>query len=81
MASKVINLGCRLNAYEGDVVQRLIEGQTRERVVINTCAVTAEAERQGRQIIRKAARENPKAEIVVTGCAAQIAPRDLHSHG
>ena len=74
MTSKVINLGCRLNAYEGDVVQRLIDGQTRQRVVINTCAVTAEAERQGRQIIRKAARENPKAEIVVTGCAAQIDP-------
>ena len=74
MTSKVINLGCRLNAYEGDVVHRLIEGQARQRVVINTCAVTAEAERQGRQIIRKAARENPKAEIVVTGCAAQIHP-------
>ena len=74
MTSKVINLGCRLNAYEGDVVQRLIEEQTHARVVINTCAVTAEAERQGRQIIRKAARENPQAEIVVTGCAAQIDP-------
>ena len=73
-SSKVINLGCRLNAYEGDVVQTLIDGQPKERVVINTCAVTAEAERQGRQIIRKAARENPNAEIVVTGCAAQIDP-------
>lgn len=74
MTSKVINLGCRLNAYEGDVVDTLIQGQPRERVVINTCAVTAEAERQGRQAIRRAARENPKAEIVVTGCGAQIDP-------
>lgn len=74
MPSKVINLGCRLNAYEGDLVDHLIADQPRERVVINTCAVTAEAERQGRQIIRRAARENPKAEIVVTGCAAQIDP-------
>ena len=74
MASKVINLGCRLNAYEGDLVDHLIADHPRERVVINTCAVTAEAERQGRQIIRRAARENPKAEIVVTGCAAQIDP-------
>ena len=73
-SSKVINLGCRLNAYEGDVVQTLIDGHVKERVVINTCAVTAEAERQGRQIIRRAARENPKAEIIVTGCAAQIDP-------
>ena len=75
MPSKVINLGCRLNAYEGDLVHDLIAHHPRERLVINTCAVTAEAERQGRQIIRRAVRENPTAEIVVTGCAAQINPK------
>ena len=72
--ARVVNLGCRLNAYEGDVVTHLIAGQGRDRVVINTCAVTAAAERQNRQAIRRAAREHPKAEIVVTGCAAQIDP-------
>lgn len=74
MSSHVINMGCRLNAYEGGLVERLVTKQSRERVVINTCAVTAEAERQNRQAIRRAAREHPSAEIIVTGCAAQINP-------
>ena len=74
MNAKVINLGCRLNAYEGDVVAKLAQPDARQRVIINTCAVTQEAERQNRQIIRRAVRENPQAEIVVTGCAAQINP-------
>ncbi len=46
-------------------------------IIINTCAVTAEAERQARQAIRKARRSNPEARIIVTGCAAQIAPEKL----
>ncbi len=74
LAARVVNLGCRLNAYEGDVVTNLISRQNCERVVINTCAVTAAAERQNRQAIRRAARDYPEAEIVVTGCAAQINP-------
>ena len=67
------SFGCRLNAYEGEVMRAHTQGRG-DLVVINTCAVTAEAERQARQAIRRAHRERPGAEIVVTGCAAQIAP-------
>ena len=70
---QVLNFGCRLNAYESEVMRNLAEGHEGA-IIINTCAVTAEAERQARQAIRKARRENPNARIVVTGCAAQIAP-------
>ena len=67
--------GCRLNAFESEVMRGHAEaaGLT-DTIVFNTCAVTAEAERQARQAIRKARRENPAATIVVTGCAAQIDP-------
>ena len=67
------SFGCRLNAYEGEVMRAHTQAHT-DLVVINTCAVTAEAERQARQAIRRAHRERPGAEIIVTGCAAQIAP-------
>lgn len=70
---QVLNFGCRLNAYEAEVMRNLADGHDGA-IIINTCAVTAEAERQARQAIRKARRENPNARIVVTGCAAQIAP-------
>ncbi len=70
---QVLNFGCRLNAYEAEVMRNLADGHAGA-VIINTCAVTAEAERQAHQAIRKARRENPNARIVVTGCAAQIAP-------
>jgi threonylcarbamoyladenosine tRNA methylthiotransferase MtaB len=70
---EILTFGCRLNAYEGEVMRGLAAGLP-ETVVINTCAVTAEAERQARQAIRRAARERPGVPIVVTGCAAQIAP-------
>lgn len=70
---QVLNFGCRLNAYEAEVMRNLAPGNA-DAIIINTCAVTAEAERQARQAIRKARRENPTARIVVTGCAAQIAP-------
>ena len=74
--TKVITLGCRLNAYESDV----IAGHARDMalsgaVVINTCAVTGEAVRQSRQAVRKARKANPEAQIIVTGCAAQIDPK------
>jgi threonylcarbamoyladenosine tRNA methylthiotransferase MtaB len=71
--AQVLNFGCRLNAYEAEVMRNLAPDAS-DAIIINTCAVTAEAERQARQAIRKARRENPNARIVVTGCAAQIAP-------
>jgi len=69
----ILTFGCRLNSYESEVI-RAHTGHLRGVVVVNTCAVTAEAERQARQAIRRAHRERPEARIVVTGCAAQIAP-------
>ncbi len=73
---EIITFGCRLNAYESEVMRALGDsvglGGT---VIVNTCAVTLEAERQARQAIRKARREHPEALIVVTGCAAQINPQ------
>ncbi|WP_173933412.1 tRNA (N(6)-L-threonylcarbamoyladenosine(37)-C(2))-methylthiotransferase MtaB [Chelativorans sp. Marseille-P2723] len=79
MAVDVITFGCRLNTYESEVIRREAEaaglGALQDgAVVINTCAVTAEAVRQARQAIRKARRENPRARIIVTGCAAQTEP-------
>ena len=71
----VESFGCRLNAYESQVIRDHLGAAGRERVVVvNTCAVTSEAERQARQAIRRARRTHPEAEIVVTGCAAQIDP-------
>ena len=72
---ELVNFGCRLNAYESEVMRAHGAAAGLEQtVVINTCAVTAEAVRQARQAIRKARRQNPDARIVVTGCAAQIDP-------
>jgi threonylcarbamoyladenosine tRNA methylthiotransferase MtaB len=72
---KIITFGCRLNAYESEVMRTHAETSgDADLIVINTCAVTAEAERQARQMIRKVKRENPDAKIIVTGCAAQISP-------
>lgn len=73
MTVEILNFGCRLNTYEGEVMRGHAAGLTNT-IVVNTCAVTAEAERQARQAIRRAHRENPGATIVVTGCAAQINP-------
>jgi threonylcarbamoyladenosine tRNA methylthiotransferase MtaB len=70
-----ITFGCRLNTYETEVMRRLAaEAGLEDAVIVNTCAVTREAERQARQAIRKARRERPGARIIVTGCAAQIDP-------
>ena len=73
---EVVTFGCRLNAYESEVIRRNARaaGLT-DAVIVNTCAVTAEAERQARQAIRRARRRRPDAEIIVTGCAAQLKPR------
>ena len=67
--------GCRLNTYETEAMKELAATSGLENtVVVNTCAVTAEAVRQSRQSIRKLRRENPEAQIIVTGCAAQTEP-------
>jgi threonylcarbamoyladenosine tRNA methylthiotransferase MtaB len=72
---RVITLGCRLNAYESEVMRRHAAAAGLDSaIVVNTCAVTSEAVRQAAQTIRKARRENPQARIIVTGCAAQIEP-------
>jgi len=73
--TKVITFGCRLNTYESEI----IKGHARDAgldnsVIFNTCAVTAEATRQAKQSIRRERRKNPGANIIVTGCAAQIDP-------
>jgi threonylcarbamoyladenosine tRNA methylthiotransferase MtaB len=73
MSVEILTFGCRLNAYESEVMRGHAAALT-DTVIVNTCAVTAEAERQARQAIRRAARERPGAPIVVTGCAAQIDP-------
>jgi threonylcarbamoyladenosine tRNA methylthiotransferase MtaB len=75
MSVEVVTFGCRLNAVESEVIRREAErAGVRNTVVVNTCAVTAEAVRQARQSIRKLRRERPGARIVVTGCAAQTEP-------
>ena len=68
-------LGCRLNAYESEAMRELATAAGLDgAVIVNTCAVTAEAVRKARQEIRRLARENPGAPIIVTGCAAQTEP-------
>jgi threonylcarbamoyladenosine tRNA methylthiotransferase MtaB len=73
--NEVITFGCRLNAFESEVIRRAAAaaGLTGA-VIVNTCAVTAEAERQAHQAIRRARRRHPEAKIVVTGCAAHLSP-------
>jgi threonylcarbamoyladenosine tRNA methylthiotransferase MtaB len=68
----IISLGCRLNIAESETIRTLVSG--RDAVVVNSCAVTNEAVRETRRAIRRARRERPGAQIVVTGCAAQIDP-------
>jgi threonylcarbamoyladenosine tRNA methylthiotransferase MtaB len=71
----VITLGCRLNTYESEVMrQHAHAAGLDDAIIINTCAVTAEAVRQAAQTVRKLRRDNPAARIIVTGCAAQIEP-------
>ena len=68
----LITFGCRLNAFESEVIRReASRAGLAHAVIVNTCAVTAEAQRQARQAIRRARREHPGAPIIVTGCAAQ----------
>jgi threonylcarbamoyladenosine tRNA methylthiotransferase MtaB len=75
MSVDVVTFGCRLNTYESEVMKNhaLAAGLT-DTIIFNTCSVTAQAEKQARQAIRKARREHPGKRIVVTGCAAQANP-------
>ena len=76
MSVEVVTFGCRLNTYESEVIRNAATSAGIENtIVVNTCAVTAEAVRQARQGIRKLARERAGAKIVVTGCAAQTEPQ------
>ncbi len=71
---QVITFGCRLNTFETAVMKKIAGDGLDDVILINTCAVTAEAERQCRQAVRQAARDNPDKKIVVAGCAAQMHP-------
>ena len=72
----VITLGCRLNAFESEVMRaNAAKAGLSDAVIVNTCAVTKEAERQARQAIRRARRDRPGAKVIVTGCAAQLDPQ------
>lgn len=78
MTNSVVTFGCRLNAYESEVMKNLLlqAGQDNT-IIVNTCAVTKEAERQSKQMIRKLKRENPDMKLIVTGCSAQIDPEQF----
>ncbi len=72
---EIVTFGCRLNACESEVIRgHARTAGLQDAVIVNTCAVTAEAERQARQAIRRVRRERPGARIIVTGCAAQVDP-------
>ena len=73
MGPELLTFGCRLNIVESEAIRALLDPRA-DTVVVNTCAVTTEAERQSRQAIRRAARERPGADIVATGCAVQLDP-------
>ena len=72
---EIITLGCRLNAFESEVIRDHAQAAgLNDAIIVNTCTVTREAERQARQTVRKQRRLNPNAKIIVTGCAAQMDP-------
>ena len=69
----VVNFGCRLNIAEGEAIRSAVEAAgARDTIVFNSCAVTDEAMRQARQAVRRALRERPGVDVVVTGCAAEL---------
>ena len=79
-APKFATLGCRLNAYETEAMKELsAQAGLQDAIVVNTCAVTAEAVRKARQEIRRLRRDNPQARLIVTGCAAQTEPRTFQA--
>ena len=72
---RVVSFGCRLNAYEAEVMKDHAQAAgLNNTIIVNTCAVTKEAERQGRQSLRRLRRDNPTSEIIATGCAVQLNP-------
>jgi len=76
MSPETLTFGCRLNAFESEAMRALArDAGLGNALIVNTCAVTAEAEAQARQAIRRVAREQPGRPILVTGCAAQILPQ------
>ncbi|HTM78234.1 MAG TPA: radical SAM protein, partial [Devosia sp.] len=78
MSVETITFGCRLNAYESEVMKaQALKAGLDNAIIINTCAVTAEAVRQAKQAVRKAHRDHPDAKIIVTGCAAQTEARSF----
>ncbi len=78
MTVETLTFGCRLNAYEAEVMKAEAEkAGLNDTIIVNTCAVTAEAVRQARQAIRKARRDHPERKIIVTGCAAQTEARSF----
>ncbi|HEY6563382.1 MAG TPA: tRNA (N(6)-L-threonylcarbamoyladenosine(37)-C(2))-methylthiotransferase MtaB, partial [Pirellulaceae bacterium] len=87
-ALRTHTLGCKVNQYETELVREGLlragyrdacEGQTADVCVVNTCTVTAEGDSKSRQVIRRLARQNPRARIVVMGCYATRAPHELAS--
>lgn len=75
--TQTVSFGCRLNTYESEVMREHANAAGRSNtIIVNTCAVTREAERQGRQALRRLRRDNPEAEIIATGCAVQLNPDD-----
>ena len=78
MSVETLTFGCRLNAYESEVMKaEALKAGLDNAIIINTCAVTAEAVRQAKQAVRKARRDHPDAKIIVTGCAAQTEARSF----
>ncbi|HEV7292705.1 MAG TPA: radical SAM protein, partial [Devosia sp.] len=78
MGVETLTFGCRLNVYEAEVMKAEAQKAGLDNaVIINTCAVTAEAVRQAKQAVRKAKRDHPEARIIVTGCAAQTEARSF----
>lgn len=72
---ELVSFGCRLNTFESEIMRGHAEKvKLKNAIIFNTCAVTSEATRQARQAIRKAYKENPDRQIIVTGCAAQTDP-------
>ncbi len=74
--NQIKTFGCRLNLLESDLIEKNLDSINREILVVNTCAVTNEAEKQAKKFIRKSSRENPNLKIIATGCAVQINPRN-----
>ncbi len=77
MNDDVVTLGCRLNLAESETIRSLIAGAPQHTVVVNSCAVTAAAVRQSRRAVRRLRLAHPDARLLVTGCAATIAPEDF----